>query len=133
MGLNVSLNDMFGRQEICCPCCAKPNSSCLDDFDIEAYEIKDGMLSFPTTCIHCEKEFRVTLKFSVQELTSCKEGHPTVGWCPNCAEKGMVDEGCPTCPGFFFTNDETVLIGHKLVKDDEGEWMNSETYHLLYH
>lgn len=38
------------------------------------------------------------------------------GTCPNCQQKGLNNEGCPECPGFWYTNDPDVMTTDEYLK-----------------
>ena len=42
------------------------------------------------------------MNYEDEGLGDCEVGE---GVCPACGRTGKVEEGCPTCPGFWFTNE----------------------------
>lgn len=40
---------------------------------------------------------------------------PVIGKCPACGREGVVEEGCPSCPGFWFASGDGIVLG----KDEE--------------
>ncbi len=71
MGLNVNLVEMLGLPtDVVCPHCGVLIPTHFDDFDIECYVPKKGVIKFEShECSNCEKPFSVKCKV---ELTSTK-------------------------------------------------------------
>ena len=71
MGLNLNIAKMFNLPtKVDCPTCKTPTNSFLNDFDIECYSIKNGVLIYTLVCDKCKKEFHVTVSFQSNCKTS---------------------------------------------------------------
>jgi transcriptional regulator NrdR family protein len=70
MGLNLDLVCMFGLPTHAnCPHCRVKNSLHFDDYDVECNAPQDGEVIRTTECSSCEKEFTVTCKLKVVEVS----------------------------------------------------------------
>jgi len=74
MGLNVNLVQMLGLpKKVECPHCHKMFSPHFDDFDIECYEPRRGVIEIMGhECPHCEKLYNVRCKVELVETLVTK-------------------------------------------------------------